>query len=110
MYQAADFQRELDNILSYWATRAVDDADGGFYGRLDAHDAVVAGAPKGAVLNARILWTFSAACNHAPDPARLALARRAYDYIRQHFVDQEFGGVYWTVDAQGAPLDTKKQV
>ncbi len=110
MYQAADFQRELDRILSYWATRTVDETNGGFYGRLDAHDAVVPGAPKGAVLNARIMWTFAAACNHAPDPARLALARRAYDYIRQHFVDAEFGGVYWTVDAHGAPLDTKKQV
>lgn len=109
MYHADAFQRELDNILSYWARRAVDEKDGGFYGRLDGHDAVVAGAPKGAVLNARILWTFSAACNHRPDAAYLALARRAFDYIRQYFIDDEFGGVYWLVDAHGQPLDTKKQ-
>ncbi len=106
----AAFQRELENILSYWSRRAVDEENGGFYGRLDAHDAVVAGAPKGSVLNARILWTFSAAYNHAARPEYRALAGRAFRYIRQHFIDAEFGGVYWTVGAHGEPLDTKKQV
>ncbi|MFD1469591.1 AGE family epimerase/isomerase [Hymenobacter caeli] len=110
MYHAAAFQRELENILAYWTRRAVDEENGGFYGRLDGHDAVVADAPKGAVLNARILWTFSAAYNHFHYPAYRALAERAFHYVRQYFIDHECGGVYWSVDAQGRPLDTKKQV
>jgi len=38
------------------------------------------------------------------------MARRAYDYICLYLIDQEFGGVYWAVDYEGNPLDTKKQV
>ncbi len=110
MYQAAAFQRELESLLSYWAHRAVDQKNGGFYGRIDAHDAVVAGSPKGAVLNARILWTFAAAYNNFRDPAYRALAERAFHYVRQFFIDPEFGGVYWSVNDEGQPLDTKKQV
>ena len=52
----------VDHVLPYWADRAVDHAEGGFVGRIDGHDRLVEGAPKGAVLNARILWTFAAAC------------------------------------------------
>ena len=110
MYQAAAFQRELESLLSYWAHRAVDQKNGGFYGRIDAHDAVVAGSPKGAVLNARILWTFAAAYNNVRDPAYRALAERAFHYVHQFFIDPEFGGVYWSVNDEGQPLDTKKQV
>ncbi len=110
MTQPADFQRELDNILSYWARRAVDAEHGGFHGRLDAHDAVVPGAPKGAVLNARILWTFSAAYHHDARPEYLALATRAYEYLETYILDPAHGGVLWSVDERGRPLDTKKQI
>lgn len=34
---------------------------------------------------------------------------RARDYIADHFIDPEYGGVFWSVDADGKPLDTKKQ-
>lgn len=110
MLQAAVFQQELENILSYWAHRTLDKAHGGFVGQLDAHDTVVAGAPKGAVLNARILWTFSAAYNHAARSAYLTLAKRAFQYVTSRFIDPEYGGVYWSVTHMGEPLDPKKQV
>jgi len=51
---------ELRSILTYWADNTVDTANGGFVGRIDGRNAAHADAPKGAVLNARILWTFSA--------------------------------------------------
>lgn len=110
MLQAAVFQQELAAILSYWSRRTVDEAHGGFYGQLDAHDAVVPGAAKGAVLNARILWSFSAAYNHEARPDYLALAGRAFEYVKTRFLDPEHGGVYWSVSSEGSPLDTKKQV
>ncbi len=34
---------------------------------------------------------------------------RARDYLLSHFVDEEQGGVFWSVTPQGEPLDTKKQ-
>lgn len=108
--QAAEFQQELANILTYWATHAPDPAHGGFYGQLDNDNQPNPLAPKGSVLNARILWTFSAAFGHTRDAAHLAVARRAYDYLTTHFLDPDFGGVYWTVDYGGQPLDAKKQL
>lgn len=37
------------------------------------------------------------------------MAARAKDYILEHFYDREFGGIYWSLNADGTPLDTKKQ-
>jgi mannobiose 2-epimerase len=101
---------ELGNILDFWQHRAVDEENGGFYGKVDNKNRVFANAPKGAVLNSRILWTFSAAYNLTRDAAYLRLAERAYSYIKDYFLDLEYGGVYWTVDQNGKPLDTKKQI
>jgi len=55
---------ELSRILAYWATIAPDEINGGFYGKIDNDNKVTIEAPKGSVLNARILWTFSAAYIH----------------------------------------------
>ena len=101
---------ELGHILNYWMKNTPDNEYGGFLGRIDAEDHVVPGSPKGSVLNARILWSFSAAYNLNKNPEYLKYAERAYQYITSHFIDKEFGGVYWTVDYKGNPLDTKKQV
>ena len=110
LFTAGAFGRELANILDWWATHAPDLERGGFYGQFANDNRPNPLAPKGAVLNARILWTFSAACVHAPNPGYLALARRAYEYIAAHFLDGEHGGVYWSVNCDGQPLDTKKQI
>ena len=107
---AQAFQQELDRILAYWTTHAPDTQFGGFHGQITEKNEVITRAPKGAVLNARILWTFSAAHRHQPRPELLALATRAFDYMEQHFLDREHGGVFWSVDYTGQPLDTKKQI
>lgn len=97
-----------DNILSYWIDRMVDPR-GGFYGRRDGYDRLDADAPKGAILNARILWTFSSAYRITGNKRYAEMASRAADYISENFIDPEYGGVYWSVDFEGNPLDTKKQ-
>ena len=108
---AARARAELvEHILPYWAARTVDREHGGFVGRIDGHDRLVPGAPKGAVLNARILWTFAAAARALGADRWRAEADRAYAYLRAHVRDAEHGGVFWTVTAEGRPLDTKKQV
>ena len=98
-----------NNILHFWQTKMVDHENGGFYGRIDGQEVLHPQAEKGAILNARILWTFSAAYRVLRNPAYLETATRAKDYIIEHFIDPEYGGVYWSVDYQGNPLDTKKQ-
>ena len=98
----------IENILPYWMDTMVDPR-GGFYGRRDGSDRLDPDAPKGAILNGRLLWTFSAAYRVVGDPRYLEMATRAKDYIMRHFIDREFGGVYWALNADGTPLDTKKQ-
>lgn len=101
---------ELDRILNYWSERLPDRHRGGFVGRIDFKDIAHSDAEKGAVMHARILWTFSAAWHARPSERTKEMATRAFDYLRLHFIDAEYGGVYWSVDASGHPKDTKKQI
>lgn len=98
-----------DNILPYWITKMEDNVHGGFFGRRDGQDILHKDAPRGAILNARILWAFSAAYRILHKQEYLDAATIARDYILNHFVDKEYGGVYWSLDSDGNPLDTKKQ-
>ncbi len=97
------------NILRFWLDKMVDQEHGGFYGRIDGHEHLHADAEKGAILNARILWAFSAAYRVLGDKTYLEAASSAKHYIIDHFIDPEYGGVYWSLDCNGKPLDTKKQ-
>ena len=97
------------DVLPFWLEHAVDRERGGFVGRIAEGHVVDHDAPKGSVLGARLLWSFSRAFRRAPRPGLEEMARRAYAFLHDHFVDPEHGGVYWTVDARGAPLETKKQ-
>ena len=97
------------NILRFWLEKMIDHEHGGFYGRIDANEVLHPEAEKGAILNARILWSFSAAYRVLGNPEYLEAATRAKDYIIDHFLDKDYGGVYWSVDYLGNPLDTKKQ-
>ena len=98
-----------NNILRFWLDQMMDYEHGGFYGRMDGEGELHPEAEKGAILNARILWAFSAAFRVLKHPEYLEAATRAKDYIIEHFIDQEYGGVYWSVDCEGNPLDTKNQ-
>jgi mannobiose 2-epimerase len=98
-----------NNILRFWLDKMQDHEHGGFYGRIDGTGILHPEAEKGAILNARILWSFSAAYRVLGNQEYLEAATRAKDYIIEHFIDPEYGGVYWSVDYQGNPLDTKKQ-
>jgi mannobiose 2-epimerase len=106
-----------DNILSFWLDHMVDYEHGGFYGRIDGRGQLYPESEKGAILNARILWAFSAAYRYFSHEANephtpqqyLEAATRAKRYLIDHFIDHEYGGVYWSVDYLGRPLDTKKQ-
>ncbi len=107
---AQEAENELLAILDYWQSHTVDNVHGGFLGRIDQHDQPWPTAPKGSVLCARILWTFSAAYRYGPNPEYLVMAERAYNYLLNHFIDPVHGGVYWSVTCEGKPLDTKKQI
>ena len=98
-----------NNILSFWLEKMVDKENGGFYGQMTGEGQLVKTADKGCILNARILWSFSAAYRVLRKPEYLEAATRAKDYIINHFIDKEYGGTYWSLDYKGQPRDTKKQ-
>ena len=114
MTEVSIFKQEVrevleDNILRFWIERMQDEEHGGFYGRIDNNNVLYADADKGAILNARILWTFSAAYRVLGKSEYLKIATRAKRYFIDHFIDPEYGGVYWSLDYKGQPKDTKKQ-
>src|ERR1700733_6354486 len=81
-------QNELAALLEFWIQNTPDGEFGGFYGKLDNFNKVEPYAPKGAVLNSRILWSFSAAYNLDGNKEYLKIAERAYHYIADHFIDK----------------------
>ncbi len=104
------FDQELHNILNWWSTHMVDEQNGGFYGRMDGHGNLHAEADKGVILNTRLLWTYSAAAIATNLPRLKQMAHRAYDYIGRYFWDELEGGLFWSLDYQGNPVDTQKQI
>lgn len=105
-----EFKNILEqNILSYWLKHALDETHGGFIGHVDYYNRPQFDAPKGCVLNARILWTFAAAYRATHRSEYLATAQRAFDYLCAYFADPQNGGVYWSVDAHGRKRNGRKQ-
>ena len=109
MYRS-EVEAELERILQFWVELSLDEQQGGFVGQMDNSGKVNRNAPKGGVLNTRILWTFSAAYRHTQNKQYLEIARRAFDYLMVCFRDPEFGGIFWSVDKNGTPLNTRKQI
>ncbi len=105
-----EFEKELVAILCFWSVKMVDNEHGGFYGKMTGNNVLVPDSDKGVVLNARILWTFSAAYKQIGMADHKSLADRAFQYIMDHFIDLEYGGVVWMVDSKGKVRDRKKQI
>jgi mannobiose 2-epimerase len=105
-----DLKLELQSILSYWMENTVDKKNGGFIGQIDFNNNKNEEAEKGSVLNARLLWTFSAAYTISHNQEHLNTAKRAFEYIETHFYDTENGGIFWSINPDGTTKDTKNQI
>jgi mannobiose 2-epimerase len=99
-----------EKIFPFWMSHMVDNEQGGFYGWADNNGKIIKNASKGAVMNTRILWTFSAAYSMFQDKKYLDMADRSYHFIVDNFVDKDNGGIYWMLDQKGHPLESKKQI
>lgn len=105
-----EIYEELQHLLQWWLKHGPDPVNGGFYGEINNSNEAQLGAAKGLVLNSRILWAFSAAYAYQAKPEYLEMATRAYQYLREKFYDPEYGGFFWSLDASGDVLESKKQV
>ncbi len=106
----SELDRALDKILEYWQKFSLDYEHGGFYGKIDHNNRIIKDSSKGGILNARILWTFSAAYNLLKREELLNIANRAYEYLIDYFIDKEYGGLYWELDHLGHHINTRKQI
>ena len=96
------------NILDWWLQ--LRDPRGGFYGEVSSDGRISPDAPRGVILNARIIWAFAAAYRALGRKEYLDAAVWAKEWFLKHFCDHEYGGVYWSVSATGEPLEDKKQL
>ena len=97
----SELESELDDIIRFWSTRMPDEEKGGFLAGILTSGEVVRSGPKGAVLNARILWSFSALAIHFRDSGSgndpddrfetcSRMATRAFGYLIRFFRDPEY--------------------
>jgi len=100
----------LHNILKYWQEKVFDKASGQFIGKIDNDEIAHPEYLKASIINARILWTFAAAYRQFPNESYLQIMAKSYDILIKDFWDPENGGIYWSIDGNNQPLDTKKQM
>jgi mannobiose 2-epimerase len=99
-----------EKIFPFWMIRMVDHENGGFYGWATNDGKIIYKANKTAVLNTRLLWTFSAAYSLFGNEQYLEMAERAWEYLEKFFIDKNYGGIYWMLDYKGKPVQSKKQI
>ena len=95
------------DIIPFWQSMK-DERYGGFYGFLGFDLDLKKEAAKGCILNSRILWFFSNAYMLLGEEELLKSARHAFAFLKEHCVDQKYGGVYWSLTYKGEPEDTTK--
>ncbi len=99
-----------ENLLPFWRERSPDHSHGGFLAEMANDGTVRDNAPRGLILNSRLLWTFAALYRRLGDERDLELARRAFEVLESRFRDREHGGYFWRIDVEGRPLDRSKKI
>ena len=140
MTEVSIFKQEVrevleDNILRFWIERMQDEEHGGFYGRIDNQNILHADADKGAILNARILWTYggvywsldykgqpkdtkkqfyaigfaiyglSEYARATNDQEALEQAINLYRCVEEHALDKEYNGYIEAMTRNWQPID-----
>lgn len=104
----AEIQAELKNhIIPFWE-KLKDNDFGGFYGLLDYNLNLDKKAPKGCILNSRILWFFSNAYKLLEDKELALCANHAWNFLNNYCMDKENGGIFWSLNYDGSVLDSTK--
>lgn len=87
-------------IIPFW--EALKDTEyGGYYGWMDYDLQINKKAVKGCILNSRIIWFFANAYMAIGEEHLLDYARHGFDFMKTYCMDQENGGIYWSVTYDG---------
>lgn len=96
-------------ILPFWM-KMKDDKNGGFFCKVSYDLEIDKKAHKGVIALSRILWTFSASYNELRDEKYLEMAHHAYEFLKRKGRDDEHKGLFWLLDYEGNPIDTRKHI
>ena len=96
-----------ESIIPFWKSLR-DDEFGGYYGYMDYDLKVDKKAVKGCILNSRITWFFSNAYTLLKDESLLEEAKHGFAFMKEHCMDKENGGIFWSICYDGTPEDTTK--
>lgn len=94
-------------IIPFWK-KLRDNENGGYYGYMDFDMNVDKQAIKGCILNSRITWFFSNAYTLLKDESLLEEAKHGYTFMKEHCMDKDNGGIFWSMKYDGTPEDTTK--
>lgn len=97
----------LEGIIPFWKGLR-DNEYGGYYGWVDYDLSVDKQAVKGCILNSRIMWFFSNAYTLLKDESLLDEAKHGFAFMKEHCMDKENGGIFWSLKYDGQPEETLK--
>ncbi len=103
-----EIRKHLEEVIIPFWKNLKDEEQGGFYGYLGYDLKLDQRAGKGCILNSRILWFFSNAYLTLRNEELLSYAEHAFLFLKERCLDQENGGVYWSLTYDGKPEDTTK--
>jgi mannobiose 2-epimerase len=106
----SDFIKELHEVILPFWLKLVDHENGGSYGTVDYNLAVHKDSPKGGVVGARHLWSYSGAYLLTKEEKYLEAATHSYQFLKNGLWDATNGGIYWLVDYKGDPLIPTKHI
>lgn len=102
-------QHLFGHVMPFWCGPALDHVHGGWMAWLANDLAPDRTQPKGLIVNARILWAFSAVHQVKPEPPFRQMANRAFEFLGR-FWDAQHGGAFWRLDDTGKLLDDSKKI
>jgi len=102
-------QELIEHIIPFWL-KLKDDDFGSFYGEVDFDLNVNKFGEKGGIATSRILWSFSALYKVLKDEKYLECAKHTYKFFKEKLYDYEKEGIYWMLNYDGSPKDTKKHI
>ncbi|MBN2301047.1 MAG: AGE family epimerase/isomerase [Lentisphaerae bacterium] len=96
-------------LLPFWMERSADSEYGGFLTYFDRNGNVTGETTKTFLMQIRMLFTFSHAHRCGYGGGRCAdLARKAAEFILDHYWDDEHDGWFWIADREGRPTCKSK--
>ncbi|MGC4095019.1 MAG: AGE family epimerase/isomerase [Polyangiaceae bacterium] len=97
------------DVIAFWKQHGPDRQNGGFYGTLDRQGRSIAPFDKGAIQQARHLWTFSTwYARREATPEIKAIADGSYRFVVDHLRDPSDAEYFFKTDSSGKPIDRKK--